>query len=292
VGYLQQDERNRLTYALNDLVQAPIHIDDTAGANLMEMHAKPIHLPTARGLRSAIKSPETLATTHFRCLCAFAQRRRSESLKPNKTGVSYRFSLRAAFWSAMGGTGVALAIAGFWFNNYFGKYLSKKAENLATHEDIQKLVDQVRETEKVKAEVADRMWDRQRRWDVKKDLYVDAYASLRKVYEHLIYLAVAREHIEGNVADNAQFSARMRQMQSDMAPLDHAAFVAPLFLSDSATLILAAITRDVKGCVQSLTGDNSLTDVDCNRFQHSLNDEIVNFAAEARRDLGYPKTGN
>ena len=40
VGYLQQDERNRLTQALNELVQAPIHIDDTAGAHLMEMHAK------------------------------------------------------------------------------------------------------------------------------------------------------------------------------------------------------------------------------------------------------------
>jgi replicative DNA helicase len=40
VGYLQQEERNRLTQALNELVQAPIHIDDTAGAHLMEMHAK------------------------------------------------------------------------------------------------------------------------------------------------------------------------------------------------------------------------------------------------------------
>src|ERR1051326_3020070 len=38
VGYLQQDERNRLTQALNELVQAPVHIDDTAGAHLMEMH--------------------------------------------------------------------------------------------------------------------------------------------------------------------------------------------------------------------------------------------------------------
>src|SRR5436190_15638950 len=40
VGYLQQEERNRLTQALNDLVQAPMYIDDTAGAHLMEMHAK------------------------------------------------------------------------------------------------------------------------------------------------------------------------------------------------------------------------------------------------------------
>ena len=51
VGYLQQDERNRLTKALNDLVQAPIYIDDTAGANLMEMHAKLRRLQAERGAR-------------------------------------------------------------------------------------------------------------------------------------------------------------------------------------------------------------------------------------------------
>jgi replicative DNA helicase len=40
IGYLQQDERNRLTTSLNEMVNAPIYIDDTAGAHLMEMHAK------------------------------------------------------------------------------------------------------------------------------------------------------------------------------------------------------------------------------------------------------------
>ena len=50
VGYLQQDERNRLTQALNDLVQAPVHIDDTAGAHLMEMHAKLRRLKAESGL--------------------------------------------------------------------------------------------------------------------------------------------------------------------------------------------------------------------------------------------------
>jgi replicative DNA helicase len=50
VGYLQQEERNRLTKALNDLVQAPIYIDDTAGAHLMEMHAKLRRLQAEREL--------------------------------------------------------------------------------------------------------------------------------------------------------------------------------------------------------------------------------------------------
>jgi hypothetical protein len=75
----------------------------------------------------------------------------------------------AEFLSAcLGGTVVA-AIFGFWIKWYFGPYLTKKAENLATHEDIQNLVTQVRETERVKADIADRMWDRQARWNAKKE---------------------------------------------------------------------------------------------------------------------------
>jgi replicative DNA helicase len=50
VGFLQQDERNRLTHALNELVTAPLYIDDTAGAHLMEMHAKLRRLQAEREL--------------------------------------------------------------------------------------------------------------------------------------------------------------------------------------------------------------------------------------------------
>lgn len=39
-GYLSQDERRKLSHALHELVEAPLYIDDTAGLNLMDMHAK------------------------------------------------------------------------------------------------------------------------------------------------------------------------------------------------------------------------------------------------------------
>jgi replicative DNA helicase len=39
-GYLSQDERRKLNSALQDLVEAPLYIDDTAGLHLMDMHAK------------------------------------------------------------------------------------------------------------------------------------------------------------------------------------------------------------------------------------------------------------
>lgn len=39
-GYLNADERKRLSAGLAQMVEAPLYIDDTAGAHLMDMHAK------------------------------------------------------------------------------------------------------------------------------------------------------------------------------------------------------------------------------------------------------------
>lgn len=39
-GFLNQEERRRLSGALNQLVQSPLYIDDAAGTGVMELHAK------------------------------------------------------------------------------------------------------------------------------------------------------------------------------------------------------------------------------------------------------------
>ena len=39
-GYLNEQERQKLRAAANQMVEAPLYIDDTAGVNLMDMHAK------------------------------------------------------------------------------------------------------------------------------------------------------------------------------------------------------------------------------------------------------------
>ena len=39
-GYLNEQERQKLRAAANQMVEAPLYIDDTAGINLMDMHAK------------------------------------------------------------------------------------------------------------------------------------------------------------------------------------------------------------------------------------------------------------
>src|SRR4249919_488484 len=48
-GYLSQDERRKLNQSLQDLVEAPLYIDDTAGLHLMDMHAKLRRLKSERG---------------------------------------------------------------------------------------------------------------------------------------------------------------------------------------------------------------------------------------------------
>ncbi len=49
-GYLNQEERRRLQKAVGELVKAPLYIDDTAGANLMDIHAKLRRLQAEQGL--------------------------------------------------------------------------------------------------------------------------------------------------------------------------------------------------------------------------------------------------
>jgi replicative DNA helicase len=49
-SYLNQEERRRLANATSDMVQAPLYIDDTAGAHLMDIHAKLRRLKSEHGL--------------------------------------------------------------------------------------------------------------------------------------------------------------------------------------------------------------------------------------------------
>ncbi len=61
---------------------------------------------------------------------------------------------------------------------YLGSYLGKKGENLATHEDIDKLVDQVgaltKTSKEIEAKISSDMWDRQKRWELKRDVLFEA----------------------------------------------------------------------------------------------------------------------
>ena len=79
--------------------------------------------------------------------------------------------------------GVAvIALVGSGAGSFLGSYLKKKGENLATHEDIDKLVDQVRAvtqtTREIEAKISNEVWDRQKRWELKRDAIFEMVREL------------------------------------------------------------------------------------------------------------------
>jgi hypothetical protein len=86
--------------------------------------------------------------------------------------------------------GGSLTLIGLWIGSFVRPYLAKKGENLATHEDIDNLVDQVRAvtatTKKIEAEISVGVWDKQKRWDMKREVLFEAARRLSEVEAALL----------------------------------------------------------------------------------------------------------
>ena len=75
------------------------------------------------------------------------------------------------------GWGISTFVGAF-IGSFLGGYLKKKGENFATHEDIEKLVEQVqavtKATKEIEAKISSDVWDRQKRWEMKRDVLFSA----------------------------------------------------------------------------------------------------------------------
>src|SRR5262249_24189492 len=76
------------------------------------------------------------------------------------------------------------------FRPYLSGYASKKGENLATHEDIDKLVDQVKATtdatKKLEAEISSGVWNKQKRWEMKREALFDAARRISEIDDAML----------------------------------------------------------------------------------------------------------
>jgi len=87
-------------------------------------------------------------------------------------------------------TTVILAFLSAWTGAYLGGYFKKKGENLATHEDIEKLKDQVTvittTTKEIEAKISNEVWDRQKRWELKREVLFDATKRIAEIDNTLV----------------------------------------------------------------------------------------------------------
>jgi hypothetical protein len=85
-----------------------------------------------------------------------------------------------------------LSLVGGWGGAYLGAYVRKKGENLATHEDIGKLVDQVRAvtqtTKEIEAKISSDVWNQQKQWEMKREVLFGAAKSIVELDDLLIEL--------------------------------------------------------------------------------------------------------
>jgi uncharacterized protein YoxC len=84
---------------------------------------------------------------------------------------------------------------------YFGSYLKKKGENLATHEDVDKLVGQVaavtQATKEIEAKISNDLWERERKWETKRDTLFEALKDIGSMETclntHIATFEIARQ---------------------------------------------------------------------------------------------------
>lgn len=104
--------------------------------------------------------------------------------------------------------GAVIAAGGFLLGAvirpYLKGYSTKKGENLATQEDAQRILDQVqavtRSTEEIKSEISGGLWDKQKQWEMKREVLFEATNAVARVEEQLMrmssVIAVGWGHIE------------------------------------------------------------------------------------------------
>lgn len=86
---------------------------------------------------------------------------------------------------------------------YLGAYLNEKGKNFARREDIDKITAEVqavtRTTEEIKADISGGLWDRQKQWEMKKEVLFEASKSVASIEERIVrvqaVLAAAKDRI-------------------------------------------------------------------------------------------------
>jgi len=86
-------------------------------------------------------------------------------------------------------------LVGAFVGSYLAGYLKKKGENLATHEDFEKVLAEMRlvtqTTKEIEAKISDKAWDRQKHWELKRDAVYAVMQALGKADETLHFASVA-----------------------------------------------------------------------------------------------------
>jgi hypothetical protein len=163
---------------------------------------------------------------------------------------------------------------------YVGSYLKRKAENLATHEDIVKLVDQVSAvttaTKQIEARISDEVWQRQTTRNDKKEVYRQALGLLGQM-RYAVAMVDQPPHDLPTCARNFRKLDDLRQELYQLAPY------AFLVLNGPAKVAFEAYQKIAEPALQL----DPATPERWKREGEAIQNAVNRLIAAGREDLGF-----
>jgi hypothetical protein len=109
---------------------------------------------------------------------------------------------------------------------YLVGYAKKKGENLATHEDLERVVEQMSAvttaTKAIEAKISSDVWDRQKRWELKREVLFEATKRIADIEDALLSLdsalkVVVKQQKEGVTSTETIYEQSMKWSRASTA---------------------------------------------------------------------------
>ena len=176
---------------------------------------------------------------------------------------------------------------------FIGAYLKEKGKNLATKEDLDLLIDQMRKTtatvEEVKSEIAGEAWLKQQIWTEKKRVYIEILQALQEANYSASGMAEGFRLSQDKTRDEVSRKTIERQIEAHGSNYPKARSRV-LQLSAAAQIVISgdawSVLERFKASVDSGKRPDMQTYFDA--LVEETESAIANLVKAAKRDLGFP----
>jgi hypothetical protein len=182
------------------------------------------------------------------------------------------------------------SVAGAGIGAYVGAYLREKGKNLATHEDVDMIVAQLRKTtdaaERIRAEIAGGLWEQQNRWTLKRDIYVRLLEALGIAFLSTKRLLQVESSPSAERMRLQEWAGRLAEEQAEaIASVHRTTAVALIILGEDAQRALGRFEDEVTKSYEQRTFQGALE-----RLLPAIGDTYKVLREAAKADLVIPRT--
>lgn len=151
---------------------------------------------------------------------------------------------------------IATLIIASGIGSYIGSYLKKKGENLATHDDLDKLVAQMQATTEatkaIETRIDDQIWNKQRQWEMKRDVLLGLARTISDFEQAVMDIGAKIERHGNSVYEAERFNRALAAWNATSAKFEQDSFVAGLVISMETRLALMELKSALRGATNDV----------------------------------------